>query len=100
MFRALFVHPQEALNKRHLVYCVRIVSGGCTGIGVELVCVMSVGCTGIGVELVCYVSWLHRDWSGTGVLCQLAAPGLKWNWCVMSVGCTEIGVQRLLNMSK
>jgi hypothetical protein len=26
MFRALLAHPQEALNKRHLVYCVRVVS--------------------------------------------------------------------------
>jgi hypothetical protein len=36
MFRALLVHPQEALHKRHLVYCV---------------CVMSVDC--------------YQDWSGT-----------------------------------
>jgi hypothetical protein len=36
MFRALLVHPQEALHKRHLVYCVRVISVGCTGIGVEL----------------------------------------------------------------
>jgi hypothetical protein len=28
MFRALFVHPQEALKKWHLVYCVRIISVG------------------------------------------------------------------------
>jgi hypothetical protein len=35
MFRALFANPQEALHKRHLVYCVRVVS------------------------------WLHQDWSGT-----------------------------------
>jgi hypothetical protein len=26
MFRALLAHPQEALNKRHLLYCVRVVS--------------------------------------------------------------------------
>jgi hypothetical protein len=26
MFRALLAHPQEALNKRHLVYCVRVMS--------------------------------------------------------------------------
>jgi hypothetical protein len=26
MFRALLVHPQQALLKRHLVYCVRYVS--------------------------------------------------------------------------
>jgi hypothetical protein len=32
MFRALLAHPQEALHKRHLVYCV------------------------------CHVSWLHQDW--------------------------------------
>jgi hypothetical protein len=24
MFRALLAHPQESLNKRHLVYCVRV----------------------------------------------------------------------------
>jgi hypothetical protein len=29
MFRALLAHPQEALYKRHLVYCVRVISVGC-----------------------------------------------------------------------
>jgi hypothetical protein len=29
MFRALLAPPQEALHKRHLVYCVRIMSVGC-----------------------------------------------------------------------
>jgi hypothetical protein len=29
MFRALIAHPQEILHKRHLVYCVRVVSFGC-----------------------------------------------------------------------
>jgi hypothetical protein len=38
MFRALLAHPQKALHKRHLVYCVRVMSFGC-----------------------------HQDWSGTGV---------------------------------
>jgi hypothetical protein len=28
MFRALLTHPQEALHKRHLVYCTRILSVG------------------------------------------------------------------------
>jgi hypothetical protein len=37
MFRALLTHPHEALLKRHLVYCVRVMSGGCTRIGVALV---------------------------------------------------------------
>jgi hypothetical protein len=32
MFRALPAHPQEALHKRHLVYCVRVMSVGCTGL--------------------------------------------------------------------
>jgi hypothetical protein len=36
MFRALLAHLQEAVHKRHLVYCVRILSVGCTRIGVEL----------------------------------------------------------------
>jgi hypothetical protein len=35
MFRALLAHLQEALHKRHLVYCVRVMSVGCTRIGVE-----------------------------------------------------------------
>jgi hypothetical protein len=37
MIRALIAHPQEALHNRHLVYCVRVTSVGCTRIGVELV---------------------------------------------------------------
>jgi hypothetical protein len=28
MFRALLAHPQKALHKRHLVYCVRVMSIG------------------------------------------------------------------------
>jgi hypothetical protein len=34
MFRALLSHPQEALHIRRLAYCVRVMSVGCTGIGV------------------------------------------------------------------
>jgi hypothetical protein len=37
MFRALLAHLQEALQKRHLVYCVRVMSVGCARMGVELV---------------------------------------------------------------
>jgi hypothetical protein len=37
MFRALLAHPQEALHKQHLLYCVRVMSVGCTRFGVELV---------------------------------------------------------------
>jgi hypothetical protein len=32
MFRTLLAHPQEALNKRRLVYCVRVMSVGGTRI--------------------------------------------------------------------
>jgi hypothetical protein len=35
MYRALLAHLQEALHKRHLVYCVHVMSVGCTRIGVE-----------------------------------------------------------------
>jgi hypothetical protein len=35
MFQALLTHPQGALHKRHLVYCVRVMSVGCTRIGVR-----------------------------------------------------------------
>jgi hypothetical protein len=34
MFQALLAHPQEAPNKRHLVYCVRVMSVDCTRIEV------------------------------------------------------------------
>jgi hypothetical protein len=30
MFRGLLAYPQEVLHKRHLVYCVRVMSVGCT----------------------------------------------------------------------
>jgi hypothetical protein len=36
MFRALLAHPQEVLHKRDMVYCVRVMSAGCTRIKVEL----------------------------------------------------------------
>jgi hypothetical protein len=29
IFRALLAHPQEVLQKRHLVHCVRVMSVGC-----------------------------------------------------------------------
>jgi hypothetical protein len=29
LFRTLLAHSQEALHKRHLVYCVRVMSVGC-----------------------------------------------------------------------
>jgi hypothetical protein len=29
MIRALRAEPQEALHKRHLIYCVRVMSVGC-----------------------------------------------------------------------
>jgi hypothetical protein len=35
MFQALIAHPQEALYKRHFVYCVRVMSVGCTRNEVE-----------------------------------------------------------------
>jgi hypothetical protein len=35
MFRALLAYPQEVLHNRHLVYCVRVMSVGCTMVGVQ-----------------------------------------------------------------
>jgi hypothetical protein len=43
MFRALLANPQEAHHKRYLVYCVCVMSVGCTRIGVELQSVQSRG---------------------------------------------------------
>jgi hypothetical protein len=39
MFRALLAHRQEALQKRHLVNCVRIMSVGCDTVAVNRVTV-------------------------------------------------------------
>jgi hypothetical protein len=36
MFRDLLAHPQESLHKRHLVYCVRVMSVGFAMIAVSL----------------------------------------------------------------
>jgi hypothetical protein len=36
MFQALLAHPQEAFHQWHLVYCVHVLSVGCTRIGVKL----------------------------------------------------------------
>jgi hypothetical protein len=36
MFEALPAYPQEALQKQHLVYCLRVMSVGCNRIEVEL----------------------------------------------------------------
>jgi hypothetical protein len=35
MFRILLAHPQEAINKRHLIYCVRVMSVGCSRFRME-----------------------------------------------------------------
>jgi hypothetical protein len=46
MFRALLAHPQEVLHKRQLVYCVRVMSVGCTRIGP--IHVSSISCSSSG----------------------------------------------------
>jgi hypothetical protein len=71
MFRALLAHLQEVRHKRHLVYCVHVMSVGCTRVGVELTCSSSVGTAqmALGILRVCYVSWLHQGWSGTDITC-------------------------------
>jgi hypothetical protein len=55
MFRELLTHPQEALNKRHLVYCVRVMSIGC-----------------------------YQDWSRTGVRDNSLAFFSKWRHELMT----------------
>jgi hypothetical protein len=87
-FRALLVHPQEALNKRHLVYYVRLMSVGCTWIEVELQywCYVNPGVMSV---LVLCQSWCYVNPSIMSilVLCQLVSLGLKWksNTGVMSI---------------
>jgi hypothetical protein len=40
MFRVLVTHPQGSSHKRRLVYCMRVISVGCTKIEEELVSVL------------------------------------------------------------
>jgi hypothetical protein len=44
MFRALLAHPQETLHKRHLVYCMRVMSVGCGTDAVKLLLPASYSC--------------------------------------------------------
>jgi hypothetical protein len=80
MFRALLAHPQEALYKRHLVYCMRVVSVGCTRTEVPL--------HGTG-----YIAYM---------LCQLAATrigGELQSWCSQLTTCTQYTKSRLCSAS-
>jgi hypothetical protein len=43
IFRALLAHSQEALHKRHVVYCARVMSVGWTRIKVKLKIIWSTG---------------------------------------------------------
>jgi hypothetical protein len=77
MFRSLLADPQEALNKQHLVYCVRIMSVGCATVAV----------TALGMLRVClYGSWL---------CCNRAIA----NWHTHAIYQVQF-VQHLLRMSK
>jgi hypothetical protein len=57
MFRALLAHLQEVLHKRHLVYCLRVMSVGCTRIGVELVQPTDITRTKYTKCRLCRTSW-------------------------------------------
>jgi hypothetical protein len=50
MFRPLLSYPQEALHKRHLVYCVHVMSVGC-----------------------------YQGWSGTAVHSNTGSSQLKYH---------------------
>jgi hypothetical protein len=55
IFRVLLAHLQEALNKRHLVYCVRV---------------MSVGCAIPGAD----------NWHKTHAMYQVPLVSASWRW--------------------
>jgi hypothetical protein len=70
-FRALLAHPQEVLHKRHLVYCVRIMSVGCGKVAVHckratanwpnVVCVAPPEDEQVMLET-CRGSWFSINW--------------------------------------
>jgi hypothetical protein len=59
MFRALLTDLQEVRNKWHLVYCMRVMSVGCTRFGVP---------SGGAAQMTLGI--LHQDWSSTPILVQ------------------------------
>jgi hypothetical protein len=80
MFRALIAHPQEGLHKRHLVYvyCVRV---------------MSVGCSRIGVPLQSWSSQLTQRW----YMQTKETDGLKWQrlWALLAAVWTRLHEERM-----
>jgi hypothetical protein len=50
MFQALLAHPQEAMHKWHLVYCVHIMSVGCATTAVKLWFLMYQELTGTALK--------------------------------------------------
>jgi hypothetical protein len=58
MFRALLAHTQETVHTQHLVYCVRVMSVGCTRDGVEVASLCERAFTQNGVsDVTIYPIW-------------------------------------------
>jgi hypothetical protein len=67
MFRALLSHPQEAQHKRHSVYCVCIMSVGCSETAVRKSLILS------GV-LFCRVCFSTQFFQAFEKLCEATIP--------------------------
>jgi hypothetical protein len=91
-FRALFSHPQEALHKRHLVYCVRVMSVGCAKT-VLLAHPQEELQTALGILRACNVSWLCHDCGETVIVAQptdiTRTQYTKSRLCRTSWGCSK-----------
>jgi hypothetical protein len=83
MFRALPAHPQEALNKRHLVYCMRIMSVDCDGAVARLQfhCNRATAPSKHEQAMLetCRGPWFSVNWMKSA---------LRWFHCTDIIGCT------------
>jgi hypothetical protein len=87
MFRALLVHPQEVLHKRHMMYCVCVMSVSCNRFkGYTLTLVQPTD-----IKHTQYTKW--RLWS-TLILNTLNKSASRWFQCTDILWCT---VNRISN---
>jgi hypothetical protein len=96
MFRALLAHPQEALHKWHLLYCVRVMSVGCIKIESKL----QSWCSQLTTNMMHFLFSLLRIkgfYMFRALLAHLQEALYKRHllYCVrvLSVGCTRIEVR-------
>jgi hypothetical protein len=88
MFRASLAHPQEALHKRHLIYCVRVMSVGCRHFLFNL----------LRIRASTYFEQVRRADKLTTFMCQLSwTLGASTSWKRQGLSRPVTGLLYLIN---